>query len=102
VTEWRNGESFTYEVTPLGPIGRSMSRWSVAPASGGALVRVEMAYQLRFGPLGWLMHRLVMRPKLEKLIPLGLVKLQRHLERAGEATEHGAPTRAAPRAVAGA
>lgn len=35
VVEWDDGRSLTYEVTPVGPLARSVSRWSVEPAASG-------------------------------------------------------------------
>lgn len=52
VTAWDEGRGFTYEATPLGPMGVARNRWTVAAAPGGSVVSVELSYGLRFGMVG--------------------------------------------------
>lgn len=80
VTEWRPGEYLAYEATPLGPLGRSHNRWTVTAAPGGCVVRVELSYGVRFGPVGWLLHRAMMRRKLTRLMAQVLDQLRAHVE----------------------
>ena len=81
VTEWIEGRSFVYRVTPLGPLGVAHSRWSVREIdSSSSRVSVEFGYDVRFGVLGSLLHKLVMRPKLEAAIPQTLIALKARVE----------------------
>lgn len=81
ITEWIDGKSLTYEVTPLGPLGVSYNRWSVMPLSDSeSLVVVELSYDVRFGLFGKLLHALMMRGKLEEAFPKGLGALKERVE----------------------
>ena len=81
VTDWQEGRTLTYEVTPLGPFGKSYNRWTVRPVGAGACeVKVELAYSLRYGIAGRLMHALVMAPKLRKAMPQSLEALRQRVE----------------------
>lgn len=81
VNEWIEGRGFVYSVTPLGPLGVAHSRWTVLEIDdSSSRVRVEFGYDVRFGVLGSLLHKLVMRPKLEAAIPQTLNALKARVE----------------------
>jgi len=80
VTEWTDGRGFAYVATPLGPLGASRNRWTVAAVPGGSVVEVELAYRVRYGVLGRALHALVMRRKLARLMPAVLAQLAGHVE----------------------
>lgn len=81
VTEWFEGRSFVYSVTPLGPLGVAHSRWTVLEMDdSSSRVSVEFGYDVRFGVFGSLLHKLMMRPKLEAAIPQTLVALKARVE----------------------
>ncbi|MBV1911595.1 MAG: SRPBCC family protein [Kangiellaceae bacterium] len=80
VTEWDEGNGFTYRVTPLGPLDESLSRWQLIPVSENKTrLKVSLKYDVRFGLFGKLMHRLIMRKKLEAALPETLVATKQHL-----------------------
>ncbi len=88
--DWRPGESVTLEVKP-GPMGPpfkwAQGRMWVAEDGDGTRAGLEFEYRLKFGPIGLLLDRLVMRRQFEKMIPAVLRGLKDHLEQR-EADSH--------------
>ncbi len=81
ITEWQEGKTLTYSITPLGPLGVSYSRWSVIPVDNtSSKLTVEFSYNVRFGPIGWLMHKLIMQAKLASAFPQGPAALKKRIE----------------------
>lgn len=81
VTEWIDGRSLTYRVTPLGPLGVSHNRWTVVKIDESSCeVVVELGYDVRFGLVGKLLHTLMMRGKLEEAFPKSLEALKTRVE----------------------
>ena len=81
ITEWDEGRGYTYQVTPIGPLGVSYNRWAIVEldASTSKIV-VDLSYDVRFGFLGTIMHTLMMRPKLKRAFPKGLKALKNTVE----------------------
>ena len=70
VTDWQEGVGFSYSVTPLGPLGKSNSTWRLTRVGDSKTkLQVILSYDLRFGLLGKILHKLVMRRKLEQSLP---------------------------------
>ncbi len=80
VAEWTEGTGFGYRATPVGPIGESLSRWSVTPQGNKALAHGDLEYTVRFGPIGALMHKLFMRRALQKGMRKALAGLKHRVE----------------------
>ncbi len=81
ITEWIDGRSLTYRVTPLGPLGVSHNRWTVLEVDeSSSEVVVELGYDVRFGLIGKLLHKVMMRRKLEEAFPRGLEALKTRVE----------------------
>lgn len=81
ITVWQEGEGFVYDVTPLGPLHQSFSSWwlnEIDPQT--TKLTVVLAYEVRFGLFGKLMHKLVMRRKLEENFPNSLKALKHRIE----------------------
>ena len=80
VTDWQEGVGFTYSVTPLGPLDKSNSSWRLTPVSDSKTkLEVILSYDLRFGLLGKVLHKLVMRRKLEQSLPDTLAAFRERL-----------------------
>ena len=80
VTDWQEGVGFTYSVTPLGPLAKSNSSWHLTRISDQRTkLQVSFSYDLRFGMLGRILHKLVMRRKLEQSLPDTLAAFQKRL-----------------------
>lgn len=81
VTEWNQGEGFTYSVSALGPLNNAVSRWTLTTINATTTqLEVEFAYDIRFGLLGKMMHALVMQKKLHTSLPQTLQDFKNHME----------------------
>lgn len=81
ITQWANGHGFVYDVTPLGPLDKFYSCWWLTPNNETKTqLTVTLAYNLRFGLFGKIMHKLIMRSKLEQSLPLALEALKTRVE----------------------
>lgn len=81
VAVWEEGRRLSYRVSPLGPIGGSQSSWEIEPlAEQSTRVKLRLDYDLRFGPLGALLHALVVRRLLVRNLPSALAALKRRVE----------------------
>jgi hypothetical protein len=82
ITEWADGQSFTF-VTPGGMarvVASLQETWSVAPDSVGSVVRVLIEYDTRSGPVGAAVDRLLIRRTLEKMLTQNLAGLKHRVE----------------------
>ncbi len=81
VTHWQEGEGFTYSVTPLGPLAQSNSSWWLTRiADQTTQLEVVLSYDIRFGILGEILHKLIMRNKLKQSLPETLGAMKKHIE----------------------
>lgn len=81
VNVWEEGRRLGYSVTPVGPIGASQSLWKLDPApEGSTLVTLRLSYDMRFGPLGALLHGLLVRRLLARNLRGALALLKRRVE----------------------
>ncbi len=80
VTHWQEGVGFAYSVTPLGPLAKSNSSWYLTRITDQRTkLEVKFSYDLRFGILGRVLHKLVMRRKLEQSLPETLLAFKKRL-----------------------
>ena len=94
---WEDGRRLGYRVAPLGPIGASQSLWEIEPAGpNSARVTLRLDYDLRFGPLGALLHRVVVRRLLERNLPGALALLKRHVEARPRLSSQSPPSPSRP------
>jgi uncharacterized membrane protein len=81
ITEWKQGEGFTYTVSALGPLNNAVSRWTLTKVDAKTTqLEVEFAYDIRFGLFGKMMHTLVMQKKLHTSLPQTLQDFKNHME----------------------
>jgi len=81
LTQWQENEGFTYTISDLGPLTQGVSRWTLAAeGQNKSSIKVEFAYDLRFGIMGKLLHKMVMRRKLETGLPDTLKALKERVE----------------------
>ncbi len=81
VVVWEEGRRLSYRVSPLGPIGASRRSWEIDPVcERSARVKLRFDYHLRFGPLGALLHALIVRRLLARNLPGALAALRRRVE----------------------
>lgn len=81
VTHWEDGRALGLEVAESDwPI--HFMRWvtRVEPQGTGARITQSLEYQVKFGPLGWLLDRLMMQRKLTTTLDEVFAALARHAE----------------------
>jgi hypothetical protein len=81
VTHWEDGCALGLEVAESDwPI--HFMRWvtRVEPQGSGARITQSLEYQVKFGPLGWLLDRIVMKRKLTATLNAVFASLVRHAE----------------------
>ena len=83
VTHWEDGRAVGLELEQHDwPV--DFMRWvtRVEQHGGGARITQSLEYQVKFGPVGWLLDRVVMKRKLTKSLDSVFASLARHAERA--------------------
>ena len=81
VTEWDEGRSLSYQVSSLGPLQSSQNSWTLIDIDETSCkVVLELDYDMRFGPIGRLMHALVLGRLLRKRIPNAIELLKKRVE----------------------
>lgn len=81
VTHWEDGRALGLEVAESDwPI--HFMRWvtRVEPREGRTRITQELEYRVKFGPLGWLLDRLAMEPKLRSTLDGIFASLVKHAE----------------------
>ena len=82
VTEWQPHEAIAFELFECTlPVKRLEHRYTLTPEGGATLVEQHMEYELKFGPLGWLMDAIMVRRKWNTGIKGFFAGLKRHVER---------------------
>ncbi|MFO0748954.1 MAG: SRPBCC family protein [Myxococcota bacterium] len=85
VTLWEDGRAIGLELERHDwPV--DFMRWvtRIEPQRGGTRITQSLEYQVKLGPLGWLLDRMVMRRKLTATLDALFASLARHVE--GSAT----------------
>jgi len=86
VTGYDAGHEYTVEITDPGkfPLTKAVARLGVEPAGRQrSVVSFDMAFQPKFGVLGWVMGKTVMKRQFRKILGSVLAGLETHL-RTGE------------------
>ncbi len=81
VTSLDDGRALTVTMSEYTmPLSRGAAMFEVeADGDGRTLVTMTMDYKMKYGPLGWLMNVLLMRPVMGKLLASILSGLDHHL-----------------------
>jgi hypothetical protein len=81
VSHWQEGRGFAYSVTPLGPLAASNSSWWLTRVDDQTTkLEVVLSYDIRFGLFGRILHKLVMRKKLQQSLPQTVAATKKHVE----------------------
>ena len=81
VTHWEDGRAVGLEVVESDwPI--HFMRWvtRIEPDGEGTRITQDLEYKVKFGPVGWLLDRLVMKRKLTATLNSVFVSLVQHAE----------------------
>ncbi len=80
ITEWEEGEYYSYEMTTsLGPVKTLLNTWAVRAEGNDTVVTLSMDFKMRFGPLGLLMIPMA-KMMMGKEMKLSLAGLKHHVE----------------------
>lgn len=81
VTAYTDKQSMTVEIVRASmPLNSAVARFDVAPAPQGTSVTMTMDFEPKYGPIGWLMAELAMKPQFTKILNNLLLGLEEHLE----------------------
>ncbi len=81
--DWHPGREFTLEIVPgpkAPPFKKAHGRMWVEEDGDGTVVGLEIDYRLKFGPIGRVMDRFLVRPQFRKVVPRVLRGLKRYQE----------------------
>ena len=78
--DWNEGHSYKYQVENIGPIGRLVNEWSVTSDGNKSVVITNVSYRMKFGIMGALMDRLVVRRSIRKAMAQGQAGLKGYVE----------------------
>ena len=92
VTAWEEGRSFSFDWEAGGPVRGGRSTWSIRPEGEGTRVRAEIEAEMKFGLLGELLGRAVVKPQMGRMIADTLEGLKHH-HRTGEVIDRAVAKR---------
>lgn len=85
VTHWEDGRAVGLELDEHDwPV--DFMRWvtRIEPLGGGTRITQSLEYQVKFGPVGWLLDRVVMKRKMTVTLDAVFASLARYAERTAE------------------
>jgi hypothetical protein len=81
VTHWEEGRAIGLEIAKSDwPIHFMNWITRIEPVEGGTRISQALHYRVKFGPMGWVLDTLVMRPKMTKSLDDIFASLARHAE----------------------
>ncbi len=80
VTEWEPEQSIAFSIENAPPIKSGLARFVLSDAEAGTRLQAAFDYEVRFGPLGPVIDRLVVHRHLSSAWNNGMDGLRRHLE----------------------
>lgn len=98
VERWSDGESFSFVWEASGPVRGGRSTWALRRAGSGSKVTVDIEAEMRYGLLGELMGRTIIKPMMRRMISDALKGLD-HYVRTGEHVDRGVARRLGLRAA---
>ena len=79
--DWHEGKDFKIDIYETNlPLERNVVAFSVEADGDGTIVKVAPEYVIKYGPLGWLMDRLLVRRQFKKGMEGLLSGLKYHIE----------------------
>jgi Polyketide cyclase / dehydrase and lipid transport len=81
VTAWEQGKAVGLEIVESDwPISRMQWVTRIDPQGAGSILSQKLDYDMKFGPLGWLLNNLVMKRNIQKNVGAALMGLIRLTE----------------------
>ena len=80
VTEWEPEQIIAFAIENAPPIRTGLVRFVLSDDEAGTRLQATFNYEVRFGPLGPVIDRLVVHRQLSSAWNVGMAGLRRHLE----------------------
>jgi len=90
IVEWHEGQKLAVELyngQGMPPWKNAVAEFSVREHKGGTMVRGAINYDMKFGPIGALMDRFMIKPQFGEAFGSQLAGLKHHVETGEEVTE---------------
>lgn len=89
ITNWNEGKGFSVDLSEYSvPLAWVKVRFWVEPSAttpGTTVSGITMQYQVKYGPLGWLMNQLMIKPQMTRRLRDILLGLDNFVHSKGEA-----------------
>ncbi len=80
IVDWKEGHGYKYQVENIGPIGKLVNEWSVTSDGNNSVVTTIVSYRMKFGIMGALMDKLMVRRSIRKAMAQAQDGLKGYLE----------------------
>ncbi|UCC71469.1 MAG: SRPBCC family protein [Gemmatimonadota bacterium] len=83
IVSWQDGDSYVIDIyngEKVPPFKTATGYVSVEQDGTQTIARFAFQYELKLGPLGWLMDRIMVRSRLKSVVPAALRGLKRYVE----------------------
>ena len=80
IVDWEEGQGYKYQVENIGPIGKLVNEWSVTSDGENSVVTTNVSYRMKFGIMGALMDRLMVRRSIRKAMAQSQAGLKGYVE----------------------
>ena len=94
VIDWNDGLDYTFEIFNVGPIKKAISTWAIRSDGSDVIVTTTIRFETKFGPLGALMDRLLIRRNIRNAMVQAQAGLKHNVE-TGEVVGNELPQAAA-------
>ena len=89
ITDWKEGEGYGIEIfdgKKIAPFKYAQAQIKVRSEGNQTIASIFFNYQLKYGPVGWLMNNLVVKSQFNKALPGLLEGLKFYAETGQQAT----------------
>ncbi len=81
VTQWDEGKSITLELTEMSmPLKKAFATLSVKPQDQKSVIAITMDIEPKFGPIGWLMAQVMIKPMMRSMFKQLTFSLEQHVK----------------------
>lgn len=79
-TEWEAGRNYAYEIENFGPIKSAYVSFYATRVADGTLLTQTVNFQMKYGPMGAALDRLIFRPEFQRQMEANLQSLKNYVE----------------------
>lgn len=98
VIDWQDGRAYRAELSEFAlPLKKAIATLSVEPLDGGrSRLTMRMDYQVKYGPIGWVMGKTMMARMMGRLFLVVLRGLEERVTRGAPGSAQASPPGSAP------